>query len=598
MFIKCMHFKRNEVHVLMKIDYKKYKKIEELFIKDSKADLTYKCPVCGKEMKTIHSTHLKKHNLTKEEFVNKYGLPNEFYLKRHILDLIIDKIYSLYITNTDKWVKLSESTLQYSTIEKKADYFRQFNRGDIKRHLDGRDTIGIFPLKNCSKFLIFDVDAYYSQYDAIEIASNIKHVLEGYFPKEEIHITYSGNKGYHVELFFDKLVAIKDLQELFNIVLDEINIEEYAGINVEIRPELKGIDGRGIKLPLGINHKNQMGNNYCYFIGEDLEPVENEIEYILNIKKSDNSIVDEMIRNYSNISLKSDKNGKLNNRDEVKDSIKEIKDNFNEINSESINKVVSDCSIAGIKNYFDNGLIEIGTRHNISFLIALYLKEQGYDINENQEILLEWSMKQVERGMSNGNNNEIIRDIKNILNGVYSRDKNYHLSRLRKEIYITQDDLNKLEALNMLGKGIGVKVISHQKILYSMIIHAKRYSHENGQFYMTYDQIQEVTDIKSRNSICKCISELGEWGYINIIARNVKEEGSKKNSPNQYCIKFNDNKDEYIYNVCSNKEVDKNCFYNMINEVYSKDTIDKVVTRSVKSKILKLRDSISCSINC
>lgn len=583
----------------MKIDYKKYKKIEELFIQDSKKDLIYNCPVCGKKMKSIHSSHLKTHNLTKEEFINKYGLPNEFYLKRHIVDLIIDKIYSLYITNTDKWVKLSEATLQYYTIEKGADYFRKFNRGDIKRHLNGRDTIGVFSLKSCSKFLIFDIDAYHSQYDAMEIANNIKHVLAGYFPKEEIHITFSGNKGYHVELFFDKLVAITDLQELFNIVVNEIDIEKYEGVNVEIRPELKGKDGRGIKLPLGINHKNEMGNNYCYFVDEDLEQVENEVEYILKIKKSDNYIVNEMISDYSSRDLKPYKNGCLDNVDEVKGEDDETKDIESKENTNISNNVEIDYSRVGIKNYLENGLTQAGTRHNISFLIALYLKAQGHGINESKKILSKWSMEQVQKGMSKGNISEINRDIRGILKGVYSIDKKYHLSISKKEVYITQEDRSKLEALNLLGKELGIKVFSHQKILYAMLIHGKRYSDETGKFYMTYDQIQEITDIKSRNSICKCISELGEWGYIDILERNVKEKGSKKNVPNVYRIKLNNNEEtKDSYKICSNKNICKDCFYNMINKVYSKDTIDKVLTRGVKSKVLKLSASISCSINC
>ncbi|MCW6078085.1 TOTE conflict system archaeo-eukaryotic primase domain-containing protein [Clostridium sporogenes] len=581
----------------MKIDYKKYKKIEELFIQESIKDLTYDCPVCGKEMKSIHLSHLKTHNLTKEEFVNTYGLPNDVYLKRYILDLIIDKIYSLYITNTDKWVKLSEATLQYSTIEKGADYFRKFNRGDIKRHLKGRDAIGIFSLKSCSKFLIFDIDAYHSKYDAMEIANNINHVLAGYFPKEEIHITFSGNKGYHIELFFDKLVAIKDLQELFNIVLNEIDIEKYKGVNVEIRPELKGKDGKGIKLPLGINHKNEMGNNYCYFVDEDLEQVENEIEYILNIKKSDNSFVYEMISDYNNMDLKPYKNGYLNNQEKVKSENEKTKDIINKTTPNIINSVEIDYSRVGIKNYLENGLTQIGTRHNISFLIALYLKAQGHDINESKEILFKWSMEQVEREMSNGNISEINRDIRGILKGVYDIDKNYHLSISKKEVYITQEDRNKLEALNLLGKEFGIKVFSHQKILYAMLIHGKRYSDETGKFYMTYDQIQQITDIKSRNSICKCISELGKWGYIDIVERNVKKEGSKKNVPNVYRIKLNDNEEvKGRYKICNNKDICKDCFYNMINKLYSKDTIDKVITRGVKSKVLKVRDSC-CFIN-
>lgn len=580
----------------MKIDYKKYKKIEELFIQNAKADLKYNCAICGKEMKTIHSTHLQKHGLTKETFIEEYGLPNEFYFKRHTLDLIIDKIYSLYITNTDKWLSLNSITAEYTTKEKGGEYFRKFNKGDIRAHLKGDNAIGVFPLKYCSKFLIFDIDSYYSIYDAIEIANSIKHILEGYFNKEEIHITYSGNKGYHIELFFDDYVAIKDLQEVFDIVLNEINIENYEGVNVEIRPESQGKDGKGIKLPLGVNHKNANGNNYCYFVDENFEPIENEIEYLLNIKKSDNSIVKEIIRDYRDRTITSYKNGYMNNKCKLEDDNSILKINEN-IDSDDIiiNKIANNYDSVAIENYLNNGLTEMGTRHNITFLIAIYLKELGHDKDDNEKILLKWSLKQIESGFSKGNINEVIRDIKNILKGVYDSNKNYRLSKFKKNIYITREDLNRIEALNTLGKAQGNTVINHQKVLFAMLIHGKRYSNINGEFYMTYAQMQEATGINSETTICKCINQLNEWGYINIVARNVKGESGIKKAPNIYSLKFDNKNDENLYKICSNKKLCENCFYNMINKVYCKETIDKVVTRRIKSKVLSI--SNSCSMN-
>lgn len=583
----------------MNINLDKYKKIQDLFPGALFESSKYKCAICGKEMWSMHSNHFKAHGITKEEYIDKFGFPKDIYLKKYLLELVISKMYSLYVMHTNKWISLSYLTRNYTTKEKEQTGFRCFNKGDMKKHLMGVDALGIFPFEFSCKFLIFDIDAYYSIYDAREAALIIKHVLTGYIPTSQIHITYSGNKGYHVELFFDDLVPINKLARVFSIILNEVCIENFTGVNVEMRPEVAGIKGKGIKLPCGANHTNlDEYNNYCYFTDDNFEPVDNEVKYLLQIEKTNAAVVDEIINEYRNDRVK-DYGDKYVSKDKVD---KEQKDKglkkSSKVNARDEDKSYEKYQHSGLENYLSDGLTQEGTRHDISFLLAMYLKENGYSKAENMSILFRWSMEQVERGLSASTLGDISKDIKNILNGVYNEENNYHLSKLNRDICITNNDLKMFEGLNKIAKATGMPMIKYQKILYAILVHGKRYSDEEGIFYMTYDQIRDSSGIGSNSTVCKCISDLDNWGYINIVSRNVKaEDASKKKQPNVYQIiniQYGENKD--VFKLCDRKCLCETCFFNMLSKCYDTKTLDNVVTRSIKSKVLKLNNN--CSSSC
>jgi hypothetical protein len=586
----------------LNINLEKYKKIQDLFPGVLIESSRYKCAICGKEMQTMHSNHFKTHGITKDEYIERFGFPKDVYLKKYLLELVVSKMYSLYVMHTNKWLNLSYITKEYTTKEKEQTGFRCFNSGDMKKHLMGVDTLGVFPFKYSCKFLIIDIDAYYSLYEAREVAYSIKHVLSGYIPTSQIHITYSGNKGYHVEVFFDDLVPISKLAKVFSIVINDICIEDFPGVNVEMRPELTGIKGMGIKLPCGVNQTNQHEkNNYCYFVDENFEPVNNEVKYLLGIEKTSAAVVDDIISEYKNTKIKNYKD-KYVSKDskEKKISIetneclqKSIKDKGVKENSDS-----ERYQHSGIRNYLNNGLTQKGTRHGITFLLAMDLKEQGYSKEENMDILFKWSIKQVERGLSTSSIGDINKDVKNILNGVYSTAKNYHLSKVKTDIHITNRDLAMFEGLNRVAKETGIPMINYQKTLYAMLVHGKRYAEKDGIFYMTYEQIMDSADVGSKSTICKYISNLHDWGYINIVSRNEKSDNNLKiNQSNVYqLINKDHNKERDVFKLCDRKCLCKDCFFNMINKSYGKKGLDAVVTRSIKSKVLKVSSNY-CSSN-
>lgn len=582
----------------------KYEKIRDLFRKE---DTSFTCAICDKKLKTFHSSHLKTHGINKDEYIEKYGYPNKHIEKKYLIEEIVDKVGDLYVSQFYKWIYLSKFSSSYVTVQPDQETHRNMYKYDIERHLRGDNTLAVLPYQYYSKWLILDIDTYdskdengiswSSRPDAMALIGELKHVLKGYFPDDEIHITSSGGKGYHLELFFDKHVPIKDLARVFSILLNEVVVERYAGVNVEMRPELKGLDGRGVKVALGRNHTNpDYEKNYCGFLDDNFMEIQNEIEYVLNIKKSDSTPIYEMIEAYESDKIKNYRDKYVYKSKQDK-NIQKIQDKKSLCsNSEKVvsNSEKEKFNHISIRNYYKYGLEQPGTRHDISFKIAILLKDDGYDEEEIKRKLYTWTEEQVKRGMSKGRKAELVKDIESIIKDVFKKD--CHLPK-PKDVCITKSDLKMFEKLHSKSLETKKRVINHQKILFAMIVHSRRYAAIDRKFYMTYEQIMESADIGSKTTVSKVINQLNEWGFIEIITRNKKvHDKSKINLPNTYKIgSIEDDKNDKVFQLCDNKILCKNCYLCMVKQSYTIKDLDRVTSRRIKDKIKKL-DNKECTM--
>lgn len=576
----------------------KYKKIQDLFYRSIFKETGFICQNCGKKLKTFHGNHFKKCGMSKDEYINKFGYPNKYYEKDAILKEVTNKIADLYIVNRNKWLILSGITRSYTTNE--TDKIKEQNKNrskderqieklttsQIKAHLEGRNTLGVFPKWNTSKFLVFDIDSYGGLQNAKVVVWYIKWFLKRYFPKNQIHVNFSGNKGYHVTLYFDSFIDIKVLYRLFNIVLNGIQIENFRDVRVEMRPTIKGPEGCGIKLPLGVNFINRDDyNNYAFFADDYFREVECEIEYVLNIEKSSSGIVWEIIDSYKDKDLKEYGENFLN--------IDADKENDEEVIYQNKNTSMGKEGYSKIKYIIENGLEEQGTRHYWSFLIALYYKELGLDKDEAFDHLFEWSKKQIETGMSRSSLVEAVKDINKIIyKSVYGSRRGYYLPNhdtYSKDIFLTKEDMNKFVQINDYGKYHGKMMIHHQKVLFALLVHGKQYRDTDGKFYMTYEQILLLSDLVSRDTVNKCITELDQLGFIEVVLRNNEyDKITGKRNPNVFKINFADDYDNNSIKVSPNELKDKDCFYRIIYRYFGEKNLHKVFKRSMKHRILKM----------
>lgn len=453
------------------------------------------CKICGTKRATAR--HIKTHGLEYEQYLSIYE--EEEYIEQKL----VKKFNELYITVRHKWAEMNHAGeyATYSTIED-VGIHRKYGLvdKDIKNHLRQKKTLALYTPKEYSKFMVFDID-----YKDIGLLEEIYNSLLVYLPAEAIHCSYSGNKGYHITIFFSRLIKKSILKKFFDVVINDAG--RPKGV------ELLGCDNKPVKLPLGINFKNKDAmNNYCYFCNQFGVEVKDSEEYFLNIQAIDPRVIYEIVEvNYNeNISV----NTEFTDEEIIEiDELIELKDKGHFANYSLKNK------IATIEKAIDMGLNEPNTRHKTMLAIAIYLKDiRGYSIGETRQFLKEWISKQ-DASLYKSTQREIEQDIKNMTNTVYRKD--YKLKVNKKQISINSLDIREI---------LSVKSKPLRRLYFILYIHGKAYADDTGTFYMTYQQIKEGGDKSNKKHLKNQIKKLQELGKINII-----REGEYK-KPNKYQI--------------------------------------------------------------
>ncbi|NUU95083.1 hypothetical protein XO10_02065 [Marinitoga sp. 1135] len=185
---------------------------------------------------------------------------------------------------------------------------RPLNFHDIKNHFSGKKTLGIYLLKknDTVKFAAYDIDIkkhYLNREDKFVYEENSKKVakrLSRELNLENIthYFEFTGNRGYHIWIFFDIPVSAYKIKYIMEKILDRIELEE--GIDVEIFPKqtsLNGGLGNLIKVPLGVHKKT---GKKCLFVDNDFNVIENQIEFLNSIKENNATEIDKLFREIFN----------------------------------------------------------------------------------------------------------------------------------------------------------------------------------------------------------------------------------------------------------------------------------------------------------
>lgn len=176
---------------------------------------------------------------------------------------------------------------------------------DVLEHLNGEKTLGVYVLRsdNNIKFAAFDVDFrknFESNYqNALDLCKqmtlNICEKLK--IENIEYHVEFSGNRGYHVWIFFDRWLQAYKIRFILKKIIEDISTDDR--ISVEIFPKQSdtgGGLGNLIKLPLGIHRKTK---NTCPFVNENFEPIQNQFDYLLRIKPNDSDVIERLYKEFS-----------------------------------------------------------------------------------------------------------------------------------------------------------------------------------------------------------------------------------------------------------------------------------------------------------
>lgn len=414
---------------------------------------------------------------------------------------IINKLNELYIQTRRKYLLQLPDNYIALNRDKMANVF-SLNDGLLARHLNGMNTYGIFNGNTVNKFITFDVDfaddetmARWATLKLIDVLVSEFRIFRG-----DIHVSLSGSKGYHVELFFDRPIAAEAAEQFYHKVLAKL--PEFSERNIEFRPTW----GQGVKLPLGIHQRTR---RRCWFCdNETLEPIKS-FDYVLTIEPMDANII----------------------LDAVVELTDEQAAEFAEIvrsTDTSITIVDTSKALQKARRILEAGrLTASGTRHITTFTLACFFNSQGFDRAEAVEAIMEVLLNTPRDYFSKGSTPAFWRkETERLVN--YAFDKDLTLGNADKQITIYKSEI--LAVLN-------VGTFRQKQLAYAMLVTSKRYGRV---FYLTVNTAMKMIGTTSRQTVQNGIDKLVKVGFVEYVRKGEvdhaksKELGRVSYKPNKY----------------------------------------------------------------
>ncbi|WP_425203642.1 TOTE conflict system archaeo-eukaryotic primase domain-containing protein [Priestia megaterium] len=461
---------------------------------------------------------------------------------------IIQRFNELFILKRKKYLILNNKG-KYETKDcNKRKQDTPLTDNIVLDHLEGKRTLGVMSGDYVSKFICFDVDikdkvkAKHITYRIVDTLINIG------ISSEYIHISTSGNKGYHIDIYFDNVILNEKVRLLYDLIMKEADLYNLDYGQIELRPT-----NQGLKLPLGVNFKNKNSKtNKCWYVDYDngLNPIE-DYNYILTAKQiKRQSILDILCKYYDWLELEDIDLKEAQEIEETKDYINQ-KYKPLDIYKKNVDKTFT---VEYLERLESEGLQQAGTRHNSLFNLSRYYKYLGLSLDECKDQLKQWMNEQDTRTYTTPLK-ECYDDINKIVKYIYDNDIGLVVER--KDIEITYSEM--LQIMNLKSK-------NEKLVAYSMLIHSKRFSDNKGVFYMSFPQMQKTTNLgiaTVKRIVPKLENVMIEYIERNQIVYDKNKFITKK--PNKYkmLIHIEDNKiNDKVYTL--NNE--SNDLYNSYNE--------------------------------
>lgn len=451
------------------------------------------CKICGKSYKRL-SAHVKAHGITWRQYLEQYEpLQAEIETLTDILDDLYIAVRSKILTQTKQGYFTTDITSPLSRRK------YPLGRSDLRRHLEGKHTLGTYFPEYTSKVLGLDIDLPKSDSKARMALRVLYHSVTNYLPSDSLIMSHSGNKGYHLDIFFSEPVKKDKLQMFYEMILQEIN---YTTSEIEAR----GTGEQGYKLPLGYH---QQTGAYCYLTDQDGDqiPREDEISTLKSVRKADPALIDEAIKDIK-------VNRQIKKEEEI--ILTEIKPL----------EVYSDPS-GLIRKIERDGITKPNTRHNQARTLAHLYKMQGHSQAQIEDKLLTWH-RSLDKRFYTSTQAQIAKDCKELAANAMTYNGFKYLSR---RPVITKSEV--MQALELKGKPL-------RRLYYALLIHAKTFADkETGIFYMTYKQIGEALNgaraTVDRGHFRNQLHKLEQAGLLEVVRSNKPDPTTRNKSlPNQY----------------------------------------------------------------
>lgn len=414
---------------------------------------------------------------------------------------VVRKINDLYIQTRKKY--LIQNADGYVTLNRdNNENIWTLNDGMIRRHLQGRYTYGIFSGGYFNKFITFDVD-YTEEAMARWVTLKLVDTLVREFDirYQDIHVSLSGSKGYHLDLFFDKPIYVSDTEAFYKKVLSKAG-DLPAGGEVEFRPTWT----QGVKLPLGIHQRT--GNRCWYVNNQTLEPFKS-FDYILDIEPMDAEVITEI--DFGLTMEQAEEFERVVRSTDIEANVQSTSDAL-----QSANHLIE-----------TNRLLASNTRHKATYQVACFGNMHGWKREDTVELILDILHNTPREFFSEGSTpdyweSEAIRLVD------YAYDNNKTLGNADKPVTIYKSEI--IEVLK-------VGTFRQKQLAYAMLVTSKRYGRV---FYLARSSAKQMLNTKSNSLITRGVDVLADVGFIEIVRRNKVDRalsravGQRRHMPNKY----------------------------------------------------------------
>ncbi|MFO7815666.1 MAG: hypothetical protein R6V14_08065 [Halanaerobiales bacterium] len=458
--------------------------------------------------------------------------------KDDLFDATVAQLSDLYIINRTRYLKLNiYGKYETEIFKKNTDIYNDdsvpLQDFHLKAHLRKKYTIGVFanPRYDITKFICFDVDVENNELAKKVVTKIIKTLNDLGITNEYIYVSWSGNRGYHVEIFFVRWIKNYIAEKLFNIVIYNAGLMDIDYGKVEFLPT----STRGVKLPLGVNFKGENAfHKLCLYV--DYENGFNYIkdkEFVLKIIKIDRRLIEYII----------DCNNTAYEMYRLTTSLNTI------LINQSANSNIASPSIANnhipsidymtasvdvLLKLEAEGLKETRSRNNATVGLAKLFKcHYGFDREECIKRLIEW-MNWQDKKYYKTPLHECIKEIKGVVACAFNN--NYQLSGSVNKIEISKKEIEEI---------LKVKPKSGKLIFFAILLHSKIHYKKNGKFYMSFLQMANYTGL-SKNTCITHTNKLVENKFIKAVSRNVYYPDGKWKKANYYKVLIDKEQDDPV----------------------------------------------------
>lgn len=424
---------------------------------------------------------------------------------------VADRICELYISSRERFVIMDNGNV---FIPKRGGSPLKLSNRYVCHHLNHQYAIGIFAGNYSSKFICFDVD----DGDKETVRKIITLVEQFGIPRNFVHVSTSGGKGYHVEVFFDDIVYTNKLAILYDYVIISGKLDARK---VEFRPT----HTQSIKLPLSVHYKT---GNVCWFLNpSSFEPYPSS-DYIFGIEKFPRGRFNELVTNCGLRNSITETNNPVLERITNSDAPK-----TKEITPE-IEALISSSSYPRITAQ--------GQRHFLMRSIAINNRVRGMSQEDSYKALEAWWYDQ-NKDHTNTPTKEALDDAASLVRWTFS-DAFVPPTRNRK-LVIDED---------LLSFVLAQKLRITRKIAFLLACFSSAY----GSLKMSHVRIAEYvgcSELSAYNTLCR----MAEDGWIDIIrSGRVFRDGNFRQLPNTY--KISNSAKEKVDAIISDKAKDMKLF--------------------------------------